>query len=60
MEKKKYVYGQSGVQGFFGKTTLLEYWYQLIYFFVPGYNFKHMVFVSKTATLKPRVGNTKL
>lgn len=60
MEQKKYVYGQSGVQGFFGRTLLLEYWYQLIYFFIPGYSFKKMVFVSKTATLKPRIGNTEL
>jgi len=53
-------YGQSGVQGFFGITTLFEYWYQLIYLFIPGYNFKDMHFVSKTATLKTREGNTEL
>ena len=58
--KNKHCYGQSGVQGFFGRIRFLEYWYQLFYFFVPGYNFKHCTFVAKTATLKPRVGNTDL
>ena len=58
--KQKFVYGQSGVQGFFGITRLFEYWYQVIYQFIYGYNFDNIVFVSKTATLKPRVGNTKL
>ncbi len=58
--KNKHCYGQSGVQGFFGRIKFLEYWYQLFYFFVPGYNFIHCTFVAKTATLKPRVGNTDL
>lgn len=60
METQKFVYGQSGVQGFFGRTSLLEYWYQLIHMFIPGYNFKDMIFVSKTATLEDRKGNTPL
>jgi len=58
--KKQKTYGQSGVQGFFGNTSLIEYGYQMFYKFLPGYNFDGLNFVSKTATLKARKGNTKL
>lgn len=62
--KTKYVYGQSGVNGFFGKIFLFEYLYQLFYFFIPMYSFKKSVFVGKTVTLNERIypekGNTEL
>lgn len=58
--KRPFVHGQSGVQGFFGITLLLEYWYQLFYYFTPGYRFKGIHFVAKTVTLAPRKGNTAL
>lgn len=57
---KKYVHGQSGVNGFFGITKLFEYLYQRIYQFIPGYDFSGSVFVAKTVTLNPRKGNTAL
>lgn len=51
------VWGASGVQGFFGEG----YWYQkLCTRFIPGYSFKGIMFVAKTATADPTVGNMLL
>ncbi len=57
-----YVFGQSGVQGFFGEGD--EYPHHKFYKLVPGFAFNKMVFVAKTVTLKPRIypesSNTEL
>jgi dihydroorotate dehydrogenase len=58
-----FVFGQSGVQGFFGEPDEHRHhkWCAL---FFPGFSFANMVFVAKTITLKPRIypdsSNTEL
>ena len=48
------VWGASGVQGFFGE----KYWYQELFTkYIPGYSFKGVTFVAKTATAFINVGN---
>lgn len=58
----QFVFGQSGVQGFFAESD--EYPYHAWYQFIPGFSFSGMSFVAKTITLKPRVypesSNTEL
>lgn len=57
-----YVFGQSGVQGFFGEGD--EYPHHKFYKYIRGFSLKEMVFVAKTVTLKPRIypesSNTEL
>jgi dihydroorotate dehydrogenase len=57
-----YVFGQSGVQGFFGEGD--EYPHHVMYKNIPGFSFKGISFVAKTVTLKPRIypdtSNTEL
>ncbi len=51
------VWGASGVQGFFGE----KYWYQELFTkYIPGYSFKGVTFVAKTATAFLNVGNMAL
>jgi dihydroorotate dehydrogenase len=56
------VFGQSGVQGFFGEGG--EYPHHSMYKNVPGFSFEGISFVAKTVTLKPRIypdsSNTEL
>ncbi len=58
-----FVFGQSGVQGFFGETDEYRH-HRLCQFLFKGFSFRNMVFVAKTITLKPRVypnsSNTEL
>jgi len=62
LDFKNFVFGQAGVQGFFGEPDEHRHhkWYKLI----PGFSFENMVFVAKTITLKPRIypvsSNTEL
>jgi len=57
-----YVCGQSGIQGYFGEGD--EYPHHAFYKYIPGFNFKGISFVTKTATLPARIypenSNTKL
>lgn len=51
------VWGASGVQGFFGEG----YWYQELFArYIPGYSFRGVTFVAKTATAEPQAGNMPL
>ncbi len=62
LDFKHFVFGQSGVQGFFDEPDEHPHhkWCRIF----PGFNFKDMVFVSKTITLNPRIyptsSNTEL
>lgn len=57
-----YVFGQSGIQGFFGEGD--EYPHHGFYKYIPGFGFDGMVLVAKTSTLPARIypesSNTKL
>jgi len=59
---RSFVFGQAGVQGFFGETS--EHPHHLLYRMIPGFSFENMVFVSKTITANPRIypesSNTEL
>lgn len=51
------VWGASGVQGFFGE----KYWYQELFArWIPGYSFRNVTFVTKTATANRNEGNMPL
>jgi len=62
LDFKHFVFGQAGVQGFFGELDEHRHhrWFNLI----PGFSFKNMVFVAKTITIDPRIypssSNTEL
>ncbi len=62
---KGFVFGQSGVQGFFGEGDEYPHhkWYKLLFGWF-GFSFAGMVFVAKTITLRPRIypesSNTEL
>lgn len=62
LDFKHYVFGQSGVQGFFGEPD--EYPHHWFYRFIPGFSFLRMVFVAKTVTINARIypetSNTEL
>lgn len=59
---RTYVFGQSGVQGFFGEGD--EYRHHTFLKYIPGFSFINMGFVAKTMTMKPRIypeaSNTEL
>lgn len=58
-----FVFGKSGVQGFFGEIDEHRH-HKLFQLLFKGFSFRNMVFVAKTITLKPRVypnsSNTEL
>ncbi|MFA6354981.1 MAG: hypothetical protein WCW65_00965 [Candidatus Paceibacterota bacterium] len=62
LDFKHFVFGQAGVQGFFGELDEHKHhrWFNII----PGFSFKNMVFVAKTITMQPRIypstSNTEL
>jgi len=62
LDFKNFVFGQAGVQGFFGEVC--EHKHHLIFKLIPGFSFKSMVFVAKTITMNPRIypenSNTEL
>ncbi|MEJ0001791.1 MAG: hypothetical protein WDN09_01210 [bacterium] len=51
LDFRTYVFGQSGVQGFYGGY---EYPHQKLFRYIPGYSYRGMGLVAKTITAEPR------
>ena len=62
LDFKHFVFGQAGVQGFFGELD--EHKHHRLFNLIPGFSFNNMVFVAKTITIDSRIypssSNTEL